>query len=392
MLPGILHNKLNILFKKNNFFSMFNLFSGGALSKMTIFSLSIMPYISASIIIDLCKIFFPSIKKMSKDNIQGKNRINKLIKYLTILLSFIQSATIIKWLNSNHIIFKPNILLYFIYSITLITGTIFLVWLGEQITERGLGNGISLLIFFNMVSNIPLGIVKILFFSGKKHNIIFLISISVLILLFIYLIIFFELSQRKIPIHYSSRILGRKIIKQQRSYLPLKINISGIMPPIFANSFIFFISFIFSIINSIFHIKYFQYLSKKLCSGNIIYDILLFLLIIFFSFFYSSVAFNTKDTAKNLRKTGAFISGIRPGNQTSNYIKNIIKKITFIGSIYLGFITLLPELIIAIWNVPIYISGTSLLIVIIVTIDLINSIKSYILNYQYNLLMNKIKK
>lgn len=377
--------------EKLGIFSLFNLFSGGALSKITIFSLGIMPYISASIIIQLLTVVWEPLIKLKKEGEFGKKKITSYTRYLTLILSFFQSLAMSK-LMLSYSFFNLSIIYYFVVIITLVSGTMFLMWLGELVNENGIGNGISLIIFTSIVSNLPRSIGSTLDKIRQDELNIFVIFIFLFVLVFvIFLIIFIERAQKKILINYPKRQQGRKMYAGQTTYLPFKINMSGVIPPIFASSVILFPATLIQWLdpdsnNSIFNlIKYF------FTPGNIPYLFLFAFFIIFFCFFYTSLVFKSSDTSDNLKKSGGFIQGIRPGEHTSIYIDNIVKRLTIIGAIYLTFVSLLPEFLVAFLNVPFYFGGTSLLIVIVVIMDFIAQVQSKMISHKYDGLMKKYK-
>ncbi len=391
-IPLVDINKITTSFDSDNIgiFSLFNLFSGGALSKVSIFSLGIMPYISSSIIIQLLSTIWDPLLQLSKEGNIGKKKISQYTRYLTVLLSFFQAIGMAKFiLNATDSNF--NLLLcYTTVIVTLVSGTMFLMWIGEQITENGVGNGISLLIFTSIVSSIPRIIVSTL--EKARQGEIYIFSLFVMLFIFgivIFFVVYMEGSQRRITINYARRQQGGKMYAPHVTYLPLKINISGVIPPIFASSLVLFPTTL---------IQWFDNKSNLLNSikilllpGKPLYLFLFGLSIVFFSFFYTSLIFNHKDTADNLKKSGGFITGIRPGENTAFYIKNITFRLTIIGSIYLVLVSLLPEFLVLFTNVPFYFGGTSLLIVVVVVIDFISQIQTRLISYKYDSLIKRSK-
>lgn len=379
--------------EKSGILSLFNLFSGGALLKVTIFSLGIMPYISSSIIIQMLTFVWDPLKKLRKDGNAGKKKISEYTRYLTVLLSTIQAMAMSKFIINISIIENINILHYSIIILSLVSGTLILMWLGEKINEKGIGNGISLIIFTSIVSNIPKTIGSTLEkLRQNEINIIYTILFLLILLIIVLLIIHVEKAQRKIQINYPKKQQGRKIYSAQSTYLPFKINMAGVIPPIFASSIILFPITIMQWIDSSFNNSILYKLKMIIMPGSMLYLFFLGFLIIFFCFFYNNLVFNSDDTAENLKKSGGFIAGIRPGEQTSNYIKKIIYKLTIIGSIYLALVTLLPEILVSFTNIPFYFGGTSLLIVIVVIMDFISQIQTKMISYKYDNLIKKYKK
>jgi preprotein translocase subunit SecY len=391
-VPGLDPQGLSKIFSGNkNIFSLFDHFSGGALSRVTIFALGVMPYISASIIIQLLSSLVPFFEKLKKDGKNGKKRLTQYTRYLTLVLCTFQAIGMSKFIASSGAAIKTDFSFFFITTITLVTGTMFLMWLGEQITENGIGNGISMIIFSNIITGFPSSIGNILE-SVRQGDIQVLGMISLLIMLVVIIgfVVFVERAQRKITVNYAKRQNGRNIYAAQKSHLPLKINMAGVIPPIFAMSIILFpITIIQSFGNSN-NIEFLINLGYMLSPGQPLYIFLFGISIVFFCFFYTSLVFNPKETADNLKKSGAFITGIRPGKYTAIYIDKIMIKLTVIGAAYITFVSLLPEILVGIWQVPFYFGGTSLLIIVVVIIDLISQVQSYIMSHQYeSLLKNK---
>lgn len=397
-IPGININILNSLIIKQHgtIIDMFNMFSGGALSRASIFALGVMPYISSSIIMQLLTIVHPHFILLKKEGEEGKKKINKYTKYTTLILAFIQAIGISTGLpklpGMNNLVTNPGISFFIIANLSLITGTIFLMWLGRQITKRGIGNGVSIIIVIGIITTLPLNIGQIIE-QIKYGNLNFFIIFILFILLFLIIlfIVFMEKGQRKINVQYARRYFGKQIYNtQQSTHLPLKINMSGVIPAIFSSSIILFISTIFSWLSNITNYNFLKNIAISLQPRQPIYIGLYILAIIFFCFFYTILVFNPQETADNLKKSGAYIPGIRPGEQTAKYIKKIIMRLTFTGSLYITFICLIPEFLRNIINVPFYLSGTSLLIVIVVIIDFIAQIQTLIMSTQYESILKKI--
>ena len=392
--PGINGEALAAFFEKNagTLFGMFNMFSGGALENFSIFALGIMPYISASIIIQLLTVVIPQLEALSKEGESGRRKITQYTRYGTVALSLIQSLFIAVGLEGmsgpggEAIVIVPGWQFKIMTIITLTSGTAFIMWLGEQMTERGIGNGISLIIFAGIVARMPAAIGNtIQMVSAGEMNALFLIFLLVLMVLVVGIIIYFETAQRRIPIQYAKRVVGRKVYGGQSSHLPLKINVAGVIPPIFASSIMMFPATIGGLIQ----IDWIQRVSASLSPGTIFYYILFTAFIVFFCFFYTAVTFNPVDVAENLKKHGGFIPGIRPGKKTSDFIDKALTRLTVIGAIYVSVICVLPTVLISKYNVPFYFGGTALLIVVGVAIDTIAQIESHMVMRNYEGFMKK---
>ena len=391
-VPGLNPSRLAALFHQHEigFLGMFNMFSGGALSRMTIFALGVMPYISSSIILQMYSQISPKMQALRKEGEAGRRKINQYTRYGTVILSLLQSAFMAKWLVSSGTVINPNLGFYFIAIITLVTGTMFLIWLGEQMTERGVANGISLIIFASIASRFPAAIGQV--FTQVRQGemsifvLLFLITVIVLVTL---VVVFFERAQRRIRINYAKRQQGRKLYAAQGSHLPLKINMAGVIPVIFAQSIILFSGAVAKFMSSIKGLDWLNDVSLGLSYGQPAYIVVFAIAMIFFSFFYTALVFNPKETADNLKKSGAFISGIRPGEQTANYIDKVMTRLTLVGSVYLTLVALLPQFLILAWNVPFYFGGTSLLIVVVVIMDFMAQVQAHLMSHQYESLMKK---
>lgn len=392
-VPGIDPVVLKDLFEsqENGVLGMFNMFSGGALSRFSIFALGIMPYISASIIMQLGTVAIPYLEALKKEGESGRRKITQYTRYGTLLLAFVQSYGVSIALQSQvGLVITPGGMFILTTVVTLVTGTIFLMWLGEQITERGVGNGISLIIFAGIAAGLPsaIGGTLDLVSNGSMH---FLIALGIFIAaaLITGFVVFVEKGQRRILVNYAKRQVGRKIYGGQSSHLPLKINMAGVIPPIFASSIILFPATLAGWFANSESMIWLKDLSAALSPGQPIYVILYAVMIIFFCFFYTALVFNPKETSDNLKKSGAFIPGIRPGDQTTRYIEKIMLRLTLTGSIYVTLVCLLPEFLILKWNVPFYFGGTSLLIIVIVTMDFMSQIQSHVMSSQYDSLLKK---
>lgn len=386
--PGINGEALTAFFQKNagTLFGMFNMFSGGALENFSIFALGIMPYISASIIIQLLTVVVPQLEALKKEGESGNRKITQYTRYGTVFLSIIQGTFIAVGLEGmagpggEAIVLDPGIQFKLLTMLTLTSGTAFIMWLGEQMTERGIGNGISLIIFAGIVARGPAAIANsIQLIKAGEITVFFIPFLLVFMFGVMALVVFFETSQRRIPIQYAKRVVGRKVYGGQSSHLPLKINVSGVIPPIFASSIMMFPATIGGFIQ----IDWVQRVSALMAPGQIIYYVLYVAMIVFFCFFYTAVTFKPDDVAENLKKNGGFIPGIRPGKKTAEFIDKVLTRITVVGAIYLSTICVLPEILITQFNIPFYFGGTALLIIVGVAIDTIAQIESHLVMRNY---------
>ena len=396
-LPGIDPSVMQFLFdqQRGSILDMFNMFSGGALSRMSIFALGVMPYISASIIIQMMTHVYSPLIQLRKEGERGRKKITSYTRYFTVILAILQSAGVANALQNQNtasttLVLDPGLTFLLIAVITLVTGTMFLVWLGEQITERGIGNGISIIIFAGIVAGLPsaIGNTIDLARNGELQGFT-VILIFLLVLIITAIVIYIERGQRKIPINYARKMQGRKMYAAQSSHLPLKINMAGVIPPIFGSAIILFPATIASWGSSGSEGNVIQNIALSLSPGQPLYIMLYAFAIIFFCFFYTALVFNSNETADNLKKSGAFIPGIRPGDQTAKYIDDITTRLTTVGAIYITAVCLLPEFLILYFNVPFYFGGTSLLIVVIVVMDLMAQIQAHLLSHQYEGMMKK---
>lgn len=389
-VPGLDPAKLSQLFhsQSNNIIGMFNVFSGGALSRFTIFALGIMPYISASIIIQLFAAVIPQLEQLKKEGESGQKKINQYTRYGTLILALFQAIGITKMLVAHGIAANPNLSFYVIATITLITGTMFLVWLGEQITEKGIGNGISMIIFAGIVSGFPAAIGKTLEIvrQGQMQVLTLFLVIAVIIVVTAF-VVFIERGQRRIKINYAQRQQGRKMYAAQSTHLPLKVNMAGVIPPIFASSIILFPASLAQWFGQ--GHGWISDIAMALQVGQPLYLLIFAIAIVFFCFFYTAVVFNPRETADNLKRSGAFIPGIRPGEQTAKYIDLVMSRLTLFGAVYLLLVSLLPQFLMQAWSVPFYFGGTSLLIVVVVVMDFMAQVQAHLLSQQYDSLMKK---
>lgn len=391
-VPGLNPLRLQELFsaQQNNIIGLFNMFSGGALMRFSIFALGIMPYISASIIIQLLTVLSPQLSELRKEGEAGQRKINKYTRYGTLFLSTFQAIGVSKMLAAHGIALEPGIPFYFTTAITLVTGTLFLMWLGEQVTERGIGNGISIIIFSGIVAGLPAAIGKTLEQVREGQlQVVALLLIAVAVVAVVACVVFIERGQRRITINYARRMQGGSMYSAKSSHLPLKINMSGVIPPIFASSIILFPATLAQWFGHGKGMEWLGSLGVALQQGQPLHMLLFAVAIIFFCFFYTALVFNPKDTAENLKKSGAFIPGIRPGEQTAKYIDAVMSRLTLAGSIYVTLICLLPEFMILTWNVPFYFGGTSLLIIVVVVMDFIAQVQAHVMSYQYESLFKK---
>jgi preprotein translocase subunit SecY len=392
-VPGIDPSQLQALFKgqQGGILSLFNMFSGGALSRFTVFALGIMPYISASIIIQLMSYVVPSLEQLKKEGEGGRRKITQYTRYFTLGLALFQSYGISVALgNQPGLVINPGFGFTLTTVVTLTSGTLFLMWLGEQITERGLGNGISILIFGGIAAGLPaaLGGLFELVRTGAMSPLIAII-ICIVIAGVTYGVVFVERALRKIPVNYARRQVGNKVYGGQTSHLPLKLNMSGVIPPIFASSIILLPATIVSWFATGDSMRWLKDIAGALSPGQPVYIMFYAAAIAFFCFFYTALVFNSRETADNLKKSGAFIPGIRPGDQTAKYIDRILMRLTLAGAIYITLVCLLPEFLILKYNVPFYFGGTSLLIIVVVTMDFMSQVQAYVMSQQYESLLKK---
>ena len=392
-VPGIDPAIMNQIFdqQKGTILDVFNMFSGGALERMSLFALGVMPYISASIIMQLLSVTVPSLEQMKKEGEAGRRKITMYTRYFTVVLATFQAVGV-----ANMLLGQPNLVYvgsttFFVLAVTsLVTGTVFLMWLGEQISERGIGNGISIIIFAGIVAGLPaaIGGTLELVRTGELHTltaiVLFILAVGVTAF-----VIFVERGQRRITVNYAKRQQGRKMFSAPSSHLPLKLNMAGVIPPIFASSIILFPATLGGWFGQSQGMEWLQDISTTLSPGQPVYVIMYAAAIIFFCFFYTALVFNSRETADNLKKSGAFIPGIRPGEQTAKYIDGVMTRLTLVGALYITAVCLLPEFLILYWNVPFYFGGTSLLIIVVVVMDFMAQMQSHMMSQQYEGLMKK---
>lgn len=391
-VPGIDPNALQNFFQDQSgtILSMFNMFSGGALERLSILALGIMPYISCSIIMQMASVTVPSLKQLKKEGESGRKKITQFTRYGTVVLAGFQSIGASVALQNQGVVVNPGFNFVFTACISLVTGTMFLMWLGEQITERGLGNGISMIILASIISGLPsaIGGTLELANTGELSPAIVLILLM-LVLSVTAIVVFIERGQRRIPVNYAKRQQGRKLYQSQSTHLPFKINMSGVIPPIFASSIILFPATIASWFGTSEGFGWMQNIAAKLTPGQPIYIILYGSLIMFFCFFYTALVFDSKETADNLKRSGAFMPGIRPGHQTAQYIDKVLTRLTFWGGLYIVSVCLLPEFMILYYRVPFYFGGTSLLIIVVVSMDFMAQMQALMMSKQYEGLLQK---
>jgi preprotein translocase subunit SecY len=391
-VPGINPDRLADLFRQNEgtILSLFNMFSGGALERMSIFALGIMPYISASIIMQLMTAVSPQLEQLKKEGEAGRRKISQYTRYGALVLAIVQAIGMSVGLASQGVAFSTDFGFYFVAVSTFVAGAMFMMWLGEQITERGVGNGISMLIFSGIVAGLPRAIGQS-FESARQGdiNIIALLAVGLLAVAIIGFVVFIERGQRRIAVHYAKRQQGRKVFAAQTSHLPLKVNMAGVIPAIFASSILLFPASLGQWFGQSSNMSWLQDVSQAIAPGQPLNILLFSAGIIFFCFFYTALMFNPKDVAENLKKSGAFIPGIRPGEQSARYIDGVLTRLTMFGALYMTAVCLLPQFLVVAANVPFYLGGTSLLIVVVVVMDFMAQVQSHLVSHQYESLMKK---
>jgi len=380
------------LFRQNEgtILSLFNMFSGGALERMSIFALGIMPYISASIIMQLMTAVSPQLEQLKKEGEAGRRKISQYTRYGTLVLAIVQAIGMSVGLAGQGVAFSNDFGFYFVAITTFVSGAMFMMWLGEQITERGVGNGISMLIFAGIVAGLP-GALGQSFESARQGdiNIIALLAVGLLAVAIIGFVVFIERGQRRIAVHYAKRQQGRKVFAAQTSHLPLKVNMAGVIPAIFASSILLFPASLGQWFGQSESMGWLADISQAIAPGQPLNILLFSAGIIFFCFFYTALMFNPKDVAENLKKSGAFIPGIRPGEQSARYIDGVLTRLTMFGALYMTAVCLLPQFLVVAANVPFYLGGTSLLIVVVVVMDFMSQVQSHLMSHQYDSLMKK---
>jgi preprotein translocase subunit SecY len=391
-VPGLNPQRLQELFnaQQNNIVGLFNMFSGGALMRFSIFALGIMPYISASIIVQLLTVLLPSLADLRKEGESGQRKINQYTRYGTVILATFQAVGVSRMLVVHGIALAAGLPFYVITTVTLVTGTLFLMWLGEQVTERGIGNGISIIIFAGIVAGLPAAVSRTLEQVREGQlQVLTMLLVVLAVMLVVGLVVYIERAQRRIPIQYARRMQGGMVYSPKSTHLPLKINMSGVIPPIFASSIILFPATLAQWFGGAKGMGWLTAISVSLQQGQPLHMMLFAAAIVFFCFFYTAIVFNPRDTADNLKKSGAFIPGIRPGDQTAKYIDAVMTRLTLFGAVYVTLVCLLPEFMILAWNVPFYFGGTSLLIIVVVVMDFISQIQAHMMSFQYESLLKK---
>jgi preprotein translocase subunit SecY len=391
-VPGIDPEQLASLFDQNQgtILGLANVFSGGALERMSILALGILPYISASIIMQLMTAVTPQLEQLKKEGEAGRRKISQWTRYLTVVLALVQGSGMTVGLANQGLTYVTGFSFYVTAGASLVTGAVFMMWLGEQITERGVGNGISLLIFAGIVAGLPAAIGQSLEQARQGEiSILILLGILVLAAVVIYLVVFIERGQRRITVNYAKRQQGRQMMQAQASHLPLKVNMAGVIPAIFASSILLFPASVAQWFGSGDSSDWLQDLAVAIGPGQPL-NILLFTgFIVFFCFFYTALMFNPQEVADNLKRSGAFVPGIRPGQQTANYIDGVLTRLTVFGSAYIALVCLLPQFLVVMFNVPFYLGGTSMLIVVVVVMDFMAQVQSHLMSHQYEGVMKK---
>lgn len=391
-VPGINPDQIAAMFNQNQgtVLGLFNMFSGGALERMSILALGIMPYISASIIMQLMSAVTPQLEALKKEGESGRRKISQYTRYLTVILATLQGAGMVVGLGNQGMAYDPGMSFYFVAVVSLVTGAVFMMWLGEQITERGIGNGISLLIFAGIVAGLPSAIGQSLEQARQGEiNILVLLLILVLAIAVIYLVVFIERGQRRITVNYAKRQQGNRMVQGQQSHLPMKVNMAGVIPAIFASSLLLFPASIAQWFGQSEGMDWLQEVALAIGPGQPLNILLFTVLIVFFCFFYTALMFNPKEVADNLKRSGAFLPGIRPGEQTAGYIDGVLTRLTMFGSMYIALVCLLPQFLVVMWNVPFYLGGTSVLIVVVVCMDFMAQVQSHLMSHQYESVMKK---
>ena len=391
-VPGIDPNQLAALFNQNQgtILGLANMFSGGALERMSILALGIMPYISASIIMQLMSAVTPQLEALKKEGESGRRKISQYTRYLTVLLAIVHASGMTAGMANQGMSYDTSIVFYVIAITSLVTGAVFMMWLGEQITEKGVGNGISLLIFAGIVAGLPAAIGQSLEQARQGElNILVLLLILTLAIGVIFFIVLIERGQRRITVNYAKRQQGRKMYQAQSSHLPLKVNMAGVIPAIFASSILLFPASIAQWFGSSGSADWLQDMAVAIGPGQPLNILLFTVFIVFFCFFYTALMFNPVEVADNLKKSGAFVPGIRPGQQTANYIDGVLTRLTVFGAAYIALVCLMPQFLVVMWNVPFYLGGTSLLIVVVVVMDFMAQVQSHLMSHQYDSVMKK---
>ena len=392
-VPGINPDQLKVLFNQNQgtIVGLFNMFSGGALERMSVMALGVMPYISASIIVQLMSSVLPQLEQLKKEGEAGRRKITQYTRYGTLLLAAVQASGMAVGMGAQGLFYASGFSVIFVAIVSLVAGAMFMMWLGEQITERGVGNGISMLIFAGIVAGLPRALGQTLEQARQGElNILVLLVILAIAVGVIFLIVRIERGQRRITVNYAKRQVGRRVVQGQASHLPLKVNMAGVIPAIFASSILLFPASIAQWFGqSASGMAWLQNLAFMIGPGQPLNIVLFTALIVFFCFFYTALVFNPKEVADNLKKSGAYVPGIRPGEQTAKFIDSVLSRLTLFGAAYIAAVCLLPQFLVVVWNVPFYLGGTSLLIVVVVVMDFMAQVQSHLMSHQYDSLLKK---
>ena len=392
-VPGINPDQLKALFNQNQgtIVGLFNMFSGGALERMSVMALGVMPYISASIIVQLMSSVLPQLEQLKKEGEAGRRKITQYTRYGTLLLAAVQASGMSIGMGAQGLFYASGFSVIFVAIVSLVAGAMFMMWLGEQITERGVGNGISMLIFAGIVAGLPRALGQTLEQARQGElNILVLLVILAIAVGVIFLIVRIERGQRRITVNYAKRQVGRRVVQGQASHLPLKVNMAGVIPAIFASSILLFPASIAQWFGqSASGMAWLQNLAFMIGPGQPLNIVLFTALIVFFCFFYTALVFNPKEVADNLKKSGAYVPGIRPGEQTAKFIDSVLSRLTLFGAAYIAAVCLLPQFLVVVWNVPFYLGGTSLLIVVVVVMDFMAQVQSHLMSHQYDSLLKK---
>lgn len=391
-VPGIDPLQLANIFNQtqNTIFGMANMFSGGSLERMSVLALGVMPYISASIIVQLLTSVIPQLEQLKKEGEQGRRKISQYTRYATVLLASVQALGMVSSLASNNALYTSGMGVQFLAAASFVTGSMFMMWLGEQITERGIGNGVSMLIFAGIVAGLPAAIGQALEQARQGElNVLLLIGIAIGIPALIFAIVFIERGQRRITVNYARRQVGRKVYQGQSTHLPLKVNVSGVIPAIFASSLLLFPATVAQMFGQRPGMEWLQDVALWIGPGQPLNILLFTVLIVFFCFFYTALMFNPREVAENLKKSGAYVPGIRPGEYTARYIDNVLTRLTVVGAAYIAIVCLIPQGLVMAFNVPFYLGGTSLLIVVVVVMDFMSQVQSHLMSAQYDTLLKK---
>lgn len=391
-VPGIDPVQIQSVFNQTQgtILGLANMFSGGALERMSVLALGVMPYISASIILQLLTSVVPALEQLKKEGEQGRRKISQYTRYATVLLAIVQASGMVSSISAQGAFYSDSLPVYVLATVSLITGAMFMMWLGEQITERGIGNGVSMLIFAGIVAGLPAAVAQALEQARQGDlNVLLLVAIGIGVPALIYAIVYIERGQRRITVNYARRQVGRKVYQGQSTHLPLKVNVSGVIPAIFASSLLLFPATVAQMFGQKSGFEWLQDVALWIGPGQPLNILLFTVLIVFFCFFYTALMFNPKEVADNLKKSGAYVPGIRPGEYTARYIDNVLTRLTVVGAAYIAIVCLIPQGLVMAFNVPFYLGGTSLLIVVVVVMDFMAQVQSHLMSAQYDTLLKK---